>query len=678
MAVRPALLFLFLINFTLVISQTDTIRLDEVSVIPFQESKDRATGGTVSIQVPEMDLQQVLNNAEIINFAPGVFMASGTYNTNRLVIRGIGSRTPYGSNRIRAYLDDIPLTSGDGISTVEDIDAFSINSIDIVKGPSSALYGSGLGGIVKINGRYPETQGFSLSQRNEMGSFSTWKNTVSLAYKQNRFAFMSGYSRSSSTGFRENSQFKRNNIFLNARYFAKRSNIIATLHIIDLYSQIPSSLNLSDFTSAPGKAAGNWLAAEGFEEYLKGFAGISISSVLSKKLQNHLALYSKFGDPYERRPFNVLDERSFSYGFRESLRYRTNRIKISTGVEYYRDHYTWQIYETLDQGHGLLQSDNKEKRQYLNTFFYAQWKPGNKLLVDGGLNINILNYQLEAIFSLDSADNTGSYNYQPVLSPRIGLNYEYLPRHFLYTSIGHGFSAPSLEETLLPEGSVNLELKPESGWNMEIGSRGYLFSEKFLYNLSAYAIYLQNLLVTERLEEDIFTGVNAGTVLNTGLEFLGTYDVLKAIPESKYNLRMICGFTASDNKFLDFIDNGISYNDKQLPGIPSTILHTSIIATAGEFNTHLQYRYTGRQWMDDGNTLSYNQYQVVNFQLGWKHQFKSNSFGIELTAGVKNLFNTAYASMILVNAPSFGGSLPRYYYPGMPRQLHAGIAIRYR
>ena len=181
-------------------------------------------------------------------------MASGTYNTNRLVIRGIGSRTPYGSNRIRAYLDDIPLTSGDGISAIEDIDAFSISNIDIVKGPSSALYGSGLGGVVKLSARYPEAQGFSFYLSNDFGSYATYKNSISLGFKKNRIATMAGYSRSSAAGFRENSNFKRNNLFLNARYFGKRNNITGTLHMIKLNSQIPSSLNLSDFTSSPEKA----------------------------------------------------------------------------------------------------------------------------------------------------------------------------------------------------------------------------------------------------------------------------------------------------------------------------------------------------------------------------------------------------------------------------------------
>lgn len=60
--------------------------------------------------------------APVLNTIPGVFMQSGSINTNRISIRGIGTRTPYGTNKIRAFYGSIPLTSGDSETTIEDID----------------------------------------------------------------------------------------------------------------------------------------------------------------------------------------------------------------------------------------------------------------------------------------------------------------------------------------------------------------------------------------------------------------------------------------------------------------------------------------------------------------------------------------------------------------------------
>ncbi|HEX2934662.1 MAG TPA: carboxypeptidase-like regulatory domain-containing protein, partial [Bacteroidales bacterium] len=45
--------------------------------------------------------------ADYFNQLPGVFIQQGALNTNRLTIRGVGSRTPYITNRIKAYFDEI-------------------------------------------------------------------------------------------------------------------------------------------------------------------------------------------------------------------------------------------------------------------------------------------------------------------------------------------------------------------------------------------------------------------------------------------------------------------------------------------------------------------------------------------------------------------------------------------
>ena len=45
--------------------------------------------------------------------------------------------------------------------------------------------------------------------------------------------------------------------------------------------------------------------------------------------------------------------------------------------------------------------------------------------------------------------------------------------------------------------------------------------------------------------------------------------------------------------------------------------------------------------------------------------------------GVDNIFDKAYASQILINAPGFGGNAPRYYYPGNPINYYTGININY-
>ena len=59
----------------------------------------------------------LINSLNQIN---GIYSHSAGYNTNRITIRGMGSRSPYSTNKIKSYLNNIPLSNGVGEITLED------------------------------------------------------------------------------------------------------------------------------------------------------------------------------------------------------------------------------------------------------------------------------------------------------------------------------------------------------------------------------------------------------------------------------------------------------------------------------------------------------------------------------------------------------------------------------
>jgi iron complex outermembrane receptor protein len=82
----------------------------------------------------------------------------------------------------------------------------------------------------------------------------------------------------------------------------------------------------------------------------------------------------------------------------------------------------------------------------------------------------------------------------------------------------------------------------------------------------------------------------------------------------------------------------------------------------------------GRQYLADDNDNYYSSYHVADLNIGWSPEIADN-FGIVFAAGLNNVFDRSYASMILINAPSFGGADPRYYYPGMPRNFYIQLRM---
>jgi len=120
-----------------------------------------------------------INIAQVINRTPGVFMQSGALNTNRLTIRGIGSRNLFGTSNIRAYFKDIPLTNGSGETNIEDFELNTISRIKIIKGATSSVYGAGLGGTILLNPTNAYLNESSANAQFTFGSFGLLKSTLS-------------------------------------------------------------------------------------------------------------------------------------------------------------------------------------------------------------------------------------------------------------------------------------------------------------------------------------------------------------------------------------------------------------------------------------------------------------------------------------------------------------------
>jgi len=289
--------------------------------------------------------------------------------------------------------------------------------------------------------------------------------------------------------------------------------------------------------------------------------------------------------------------------------------------------------------------------------------------------MNYINYQLTDLYDANG-NQAGSRKFPVIVSPRFGINYA--PNQLLayYASIGHGFSMPSPEETLLPAGDVNAEIKPEQGFQYEIGSRFNLLGKTIEIDVSLYWIELHNLLVTKRYSEDIFTGINAGKTRHQGFELLlqNRFFEYNNFPGK---LKSVVNYTLSLNKFIDFTDDGNVYDNKHLPGIPKQMVQLQLVWNPiKKLEIYTNFQYTDFQYLNDNNSLTYPSYFLWNLKGSMQFSIKK-SIHLNLHAGINNITNTHYASMLVVNAIGFGANEPRYYYPGLPRNLYLGIQFQF-
>jgi iron complex outermembrane receptor protein len=628
--------------------------------------------------------------APVLNQTPGVYMHNGTLNTNRISIRGIGARTPFSTSRVRTYLNEIPLNTGDGESGIEDFDLSLFNKVEINKGPGDVLHGSSLGGtiLLKTLDRFNNPNAFE--SKTQIGSFNTISTMNQLTTNFNngwlnfRHAFLN------SDGFRANNESDRYNLSLTSKMsFGNIGNFYLLANYINAKAEIPSSLDSTTFTDKPQAAAANWESVNGNEDYDKGTFGLSYQKEFYEAgwlLAG--SIFYNFRNNDELRPFNILNENLDNFGVRGKGIYKTNikerPFEMIVGFEAFNENYDWQTLENQTQ---VELSSFEENRFYYNIFAQADYKMTDGIIFNTGLNWN------ESKLNVTDIINTKDYNQSDfaVVSPRFGLviepNFsEKFGEATIYLNVGHGFSQPVAGELNLSNNQQFRYAEPEKGWNYEIGTRGYLWKypstfQKYAiyYDVSVYRMNVENLLVGNVDNTGQYFVENVGKTRHDGLEAL-----VKITPyiDRKYRFDLSLVYTLNNYEFAAFNETGIAdYTGNQLTGVPQNNVQTFLdfqydLKENIQLYSNIHYQFIDKMPINDANTIYSETYQLTNAKIGLRYNIERvflNFYG-----GINNIFEEQYASMLAINASAFGNNQPRYYYPGLPRNFYGGVSVKWK
>ena len=651
-----------------------------ITSTPIEDQVQQIPAAVNVITADDFKRGDQLSIANELNKNPGIQMQQGALNTSRISIRGLGARSQYSTNRVKAYVEGIPLTTGEGETTLEDLDLNLIERMEIIKGPASSSYGAGLGGAINISVIKPKTT--SVSTNGLAGSYGLFKNGITAALASGLTNGFISYNHLEKDGFRANSNYNRNTL---TAYAKTQLNEMSSLSFFGNYTRlkafIPSSVNAETLQNSPEDAAFTWAQAQGYESYDKALAGLAYKWNINANNTWQTSVFANYRDGYEPRPFDILDEDSFAFGIRSSLKSQFSVFNIpaksSIGVEYFDEHYQAQLFENLyeeNNGNGSLEgnrfSDQEQDRKYLNLFAQLSLQLTAKLKADLGLNYNHSRYILDDYLNESNVDNSGVYTYPRIFLPQAGLSYEAASDKFIYASISRGFSLPTVAETLTPEGAINPEIKPEIGFNYELGLKAQWLDKRLYTELALYTVQVNDLLVAERVGNDQYVGRNAGATDHNGVELLLNY---RTSFSANWSLQPYGSLALNDYSFDQFVDNDEDYSGNDLTGVADQVINLGLdVAFKNCFKFNINYRHPGSIPLNDANTLYSNAYDLVNLRTDYSFTLISN-LKTQVFAGINNVFDTAYAAQILPNATGFGGAEPRYYYPGEPINFYAGL-----
>lgn len=667
-------------------TESDTTKLSEVKLYATTNTYQNSASSVSVISAKELSQTDGVILTNNLNKIPGVTMQQGTLNTNRITIRGIGARSQFSTNRVKAYFDNIPLTNGEGETVIEDIDMETLGGLTILKGSNNSQYGSGLGGVILLTSKEDTNQSSYVKTATLLGSFELWKQTIAVGVSNEISALNVSYNHLQNEGFRANSQYNRHSLNITGKH---QLNEKSTLSFIGVFTKlkafIPSSINETDFLNNPEVAASNWAQAEGFESYDKVLLGLNYDVKLSSKVSLATSVFGTYKNAYEPRPFDILDDKTNTFGLRSVMDYQTTLFsfpsKWSLGGEFLTEDYTFSLIENLYQsqpGNGSIEGDafakTNQKRQYVSLFLEQTTEINSKLFIEVGLSFNQTNYSLKDVFEPTSNNARQRFSFENVLSPRLGLSYKVSSNQNIFAAISKGFSIPSVAETLTPDGEINTDLEPESGWNYEIGYKASLFQNKLSTEVTLYSTQIRNLLVARRIAEDQFVGINAGESSHKGIELFVKYraNIGKYLEVAPYVSGSFNHF-----RFKDFVDDGSDYSGNKLTGAPNYQWQTGIdLQSTFGWSLNISMLNVGEMPMNDANSLFSSSYAITNINA--KYQFALlKKLTAELSAGVNNVFDKNYAASILPNAVGFGTALHRFYYPGNPLNVYAGVSLVY-
>ncbi|NNE78325.1 MAG: TonB-dependent receptor, partial [Pricia sp.] len=657
---RPILLILICCTFLANAqnpSQNDSItQLDEVILLDALKKKN-ATGITPSEVIAAKIFQNYspVETVSAINQIPGVYVLSGALNTNRITIRGIGARTAFGTDKLRLYYDDIPVTDGSGFSTIEAFDLENLSQMEVIKGPKGTAFGANLGGAIILTPKEALGNSTNFSNNFTVGSFGLIKNNLSFNHFDGALRLGVQYGHLEIDGYRDNSNFERDGLLLNASYQINEKNRLGLLvNHIDYKANIASSLGATAFAENPKQAAANWAGVAGFEANNYSLVGLNYTHTFGEGLENTSSIFYTYLDHFEQRPrpLGFLDEFTNGYGVRTrfigSFGFSDRQAEYTIGAVWYKDSYNWSLFETLEQPeNGSLQgsqfADNKEYRNQLNSFGTIMLPFSDVFRTQIGLNLNKTNYDFRDLFNTGPDNKNAERDFKAILLPSLDLVYDISPTIQLFGNVSRGFSNPTVEQTLTPDGVINPDIAQETGTNYELGTDIYLDNRKFHLNLVVYQMDVRNLLVAERVAEDQFIGKNAGKTKHRGLEVLVdyTWDI-----NSDIQLSPFLSYTLNDHKFVDFVDGDNVYSGNPLTGVPKQRRTAGIqLRLFREFYWNTTHRHVSEIPLTDANTLSSEAFTVFTTRMGYQKRL-SEKFTVGADFGVNNIFNERYAESV--------------------------------
>lgn len=599
--------------------------------------KDLQAVQEVPISIATMSREEVnirgtksLENA--LQYVPGLEV-----NRDNISIRGSSGFTFGIGSRVALLLDGSPLLAGDnGDMKFEALPLFNLERIEIIKGASSALYGtSAIGGVINIVTQAPKEEG-ELNFRLMTGvylkpSYTQWEYSNSLNTNK---AFDISYSKKfdnfniiTSGGYYDRDNFRYFNNQKQFNFFTKLGYQLSDNFSFNLSGNL-ALVNYDD-----------WVFWRSLNQPFMPPIGSDSVRINSNKY--NILFDAKY--IFDENNFLIIKSGVFLTKMTNNLALDNVELRKSDALTFNND---FQFSSRLDKSffitYGFNITNNKVRsitfkdhdQSIYSIYSQAEYSGIDKLIITLGARLD--------------KENTDEISSKIATSPKLGLLYKVNDKFNVRTSIGAGFRAPVIAERYSSVKFLGFQVRPDSSLRPE-KSISYEIGSNFEFNLGQIPFYLDLALFQNDLTDLIDPDFPDKTKAEVQFR-----NITKAkIRGLELNIRTFLfgflgfetGFTAMDPKDLD-LNQTLKYRSKFL------LTNKFLIPISNNFQVQADYRFKAKNETIDErlafgikDTDARVDVHVVDARLIYKAKDDLN-LPITFTFSCNNLFNYYYTELV--------------------------------
>ncbi len=651
--------------------------------------RSSAPVAVASINARMIQDSRAISADQLLNKISGVNMVSLGNEQHQMSIR-----QPITTKSLFLYLEDgIPVRTT-GIfnhNALLEMNMAATKNIEVIKGPSSSLYGSeAIGGVVNFLTISPTVKPLlKLSlQAHHLGyKRAEWQSS----FRINQWGFaLSGYYADKKNGYMEYSDFNKTAITARVDYrFNDKTSLSNSLTSINYYSDMAGNIDSSMFASKkfsnPQSFTYRKLNAlrirstlnHNWNENSKTTASIFYRD---NRLGQNPAY--RIRDDYRKSGNTWIGKKDLAHGeisenefssyalvaqHKQELNWKntvlTGGISADLSPSSYHSDYIRIRKDSVSKKYTGYATTDSTLTHYSTgignyaAFTNVEFSPAEKWRVVLSLRYDLFRYRYNNHLSPSSfsgaPDTVSRFNR---FSPKLGFTYQLNPRTGFYANYSQGFVPPQLTEMFT--GVKVPELKPAVFNNYEAGGWAELIKNKLSIDASIYYLEGRNEVVSVRLDDGTTENRNAGRTVHKGIE-MG----LQSAPFNSLSLRYSGAY--SRHQFVQFNEKGNNYSGNEMNAAPRWIQNAELWFKPGfvkGLRIGLEWQHAGSYFMDPKNTEKYKGYHVFHLRSGYR------TGALDIWFNVMNAGNAYYAT--LATKTNSGET----YQLAEPRTFQAGIS----